>query len=171
MRGAEWATTAKNLHIPNDSPKRAAWCAVIPGIGAVYNRQYMKALTFFAVFAALMVMGDNVDGVFGFGAFVFLIYTMFDAYRTAEAYKRAQVEGNLQPEDLTKDKPKSVMGWGLVLISLGFILLLKNYIHFYFLQRAWPLAFIILGGYLVYAAIKRREREADSAGLLEKKEF
>ena len=27
VRGAEWAATVKDLRLPTDSPKRAAWCA------------------------------------------------------------------------------------------------------------------------------------------------
>ena len=56
VQGAEWATAVKDLRIPIDSPRRAAVCSVIPGMGAVYNNEYMKALTYFAVFAALVIM-------------------------------------------------------------------------------------------------------------------
>src|SRR5205809_402536 len=60
ISGAEWAATVKDMRIPADSPKRAALCSLIPGMGAVYNSQYLKALTFFAVFSALVMMGDDV---------------------------------------------------------------------------------------------------------------
>ncbi len=155
VRGAEWAAAVKDLRMPADSPKRAALCSLIPGMGAVYNNEYLKALTFFAVFAALVMLGDRVDGVFGFGAFAFLIFTMFDSYRTAEARTRARVEGTL-PE-LTMDKDRTIVAWGIFLIVLGVLFLLQNIIPYYFLNRMWPLVFILLGGYLVYRALRDRD--------------
>lgn len=169
VSGAEWAAAAKDLRVPVDSPRRAAVCAVIPGMGAVYNSEYMKAITYFAVFAALVVMGDHIHGVFGFGAFVFLIFTMFDAYRTAESQNKARLEG--MPAKPQPERDRSVVGWGILLIALGVVLLLQNYIPYYFLNRAWPLAFIILGGYLVYESTRRRSDGRPVGPVADKKEF
>jgi len=69
VEGAEWISTIKGLHLPSDSPRRAALCAIIPGLGAVYNSEYLKAVTYFAVWAALIMMGNRISGVFVFGAF------------------------------------------------------------------------------------------------------
>jgi len=171
VRGAEWAATVKDLKIPADSPKRAAVCAIIPGIGAVYNGEYMKAITYFAVFAALTVLGDDVNGVFGFGAFAFLIFTIFDAYRTAEAQARARIEKGTVAAEAGRASERAVAGWGIFLIVLGIVLLLQNYIPFHFLQRAWPLAFILLGGYLVYEALKPRGNDRQIGSAVEKREF
>jgi len=155
VRGAEWAATVKDLRIPTDSPKRAALVSLIPGMGAVYNGEYVKAITQFAVFAALCVMGDDFHEVFGFGAFVFLVFTIFDSYRTAEARNLARIEGRVASvSGLSKDR--SVAGWGIFLIVLGVIFLLQNIIPYHFLHRLWPLVFIGLGGYLVYFAIGKR---------------
>jgi hypothetical protein len=148
VRGAEWAAAVKELRVPADAPKRAALCALIPGMGAVYNNEYIKAITHFAVFAALVTMADHVNGVFGFGAFVFLIFTIFDSYRTAEAKTRARIEARLKPEEVNKDR--TIVGWGVFLMVLGAIFLLQNLIPYYFLNKLWPLVFIFLGGYLVY---------------------
>ena len=148
VRGAEWAAAVKDSRLPTDAPKRAAVVSLIPGMGAVYNGQYQKAITQFAVWAALIIMGDEVHGIFGFGAFVFLIYTMFDSYRTAEANLRMRRQPAQIPNIDTKDR--SVAAWGILLIVLGVIFLLKNFIHMYFLSRLWPLAFMALGAYLVF---------------------
>jgi hypothetical protein len=153
VRGAELSATAKDLHVSTESPKRAALCALIPGIGAVYNGEYTKAVTYFAVFAALCIMGDRVHEVLGFGAFVFLVFTMFEAYRTAEANTRARLEGRAVTPS-PHEKEQAVVGWGIFLILLGFVLLLRNYLPYELLTRLWPLAFILLGGYLVYGALK-----------------
>jgi hypothetical protein len=149
----------KDLRLPTDAPKRAAALALIPGMGAVYNSEYQKAITQFAVFAALSIMGDSIHGVFGFGAFVFLVFTMFDSYRTAEARLRTRLEREIPVQNPVKDQ--TVAAWGILLIGLGVIFLLKNFIHFDFINKLWPLVFIALGAYLVYRYIS--ERDEDSA--------
>jgi hypothetical protein len=164
VQGAEWAATVKGLKLPAEAPKRAAWCAIIPGMGAVYNNEYTKAITYFAVWAALSVMGSRVSPVFGFGAFVFIIFTMFDAYRTAEALARRRLQqGHISTESPQQDR--TIIGWGAFLILLGIVFLLQNIIPYYFfVNRLWPLVFILLGGYLVYRAVKNREKQKqDSA--------
>lgn len=157
--GTEWAATIKGLKLPSDAPKRAAFCAVIPGLGAVYNGEYTKAITYFAVFAALSVMGSRVSGIFGFGAFVFVLFTMFDAYRSAESIARKRVQQGFNPEK-PASQDKTIVGWGVLLIALGLIFLLHNIISYYFswrfLNQFWPVVFILLGGYLVYRAIQAR---------------
>jgi len=159
VQGAEWAATVKGLKLPSDSPKRAALCAIIPGMGAVYNNEYTKAITYFAVFAALSLMSDRVNGVFGFGAFVFLIFTMFEAYRTSEAKARIALQTGAVPEE-PPQKDRTIIGWGVFLIVLGVIFLLQNIIPYYlFVNQLWPLLFILLGGYLVYRAVQNRGKQ------------
>lgn len=163
VQGAEWAAAVKGLRIPADSPKRAAVCSLIPGMGAVYNNEYLKAITFFAVFAALVIMADRVHEVFGFGAFAFLVFTMFDSYRTAELRKRMVLESP-EPAQVT-GRDKSVMGWGIFLITLGVLFLLQNMIPYRFLHHLWPLVFILLGGYLVFRSLKDRGQDTSTSGI------
>lgn len=163
IEGAEWAAAVKGLKLPSDAPKRAAWCAIIPGMGAVYNNEYTKAITFFAVWAALMVMGDRVNGIFGVGAAVFWVFTLFDAYRTAEAQARRRLQGGLQ-QDSSQQQDRTMIGWGVFLIVLGIIFLLQNIIPYYlFVNRLWPLVFVLLGGYLVYRAIQSRDKQSHNS--------
>ena len=170
IRGAEWASAVKDLRIPADSPKRAALCSVIPGMGAVYNSQYLKAMTFFAVFAALVILADDVHGVFGFGAVAFLVFTMFDSYRTAEMRARARLEMSNPPELSGRDT--SVIAWGIFLIVMGFLIMLRNVLPYYLLRQYWPVVFILLGAYLVRRALLEREQSRGSDNVLtEKKEF
>ncbi len=161
--GAEWAMTVKGLRLPADSPRRAAICALIPGMGAVYNNEYLKAITFFAVFASLVMMGDRVNGVFGFGAFAFLVFTIFDAYRTAEFRMRKRLESGDVAENAPR-QDRTIVGWGVFLIILGVLFLLQNMIPYYFLSRLWPLLFILLGAYLVYRALRDQKHEGRNSG-------
>jgi len=171
VRGAEWASAVKDLRIPTDAPKRAAALSLIPGMGAVYNGEYQKAITQFAIFAALVIMGDSVNGVFGFGAFVFLIFTMFDSYRAAEANLRNRLEAKPVKESPAKDR--TVAAWGILLIVLGVLFMAKNFIRYDFLHRLWPIAFIALGAYIVYRSLRDREEESaakNTAALSEPKD-
>jgi hypothetical protein len=160
-RGADWVTTVKDFRLPSDSPRRAAIFAVIPGIGAVYNNEYLKAVTYFTVFAALVVMGDTLNAVFGFGAFVFLVFTMFEAYRTAEKNALRRVQPDV-PGGEPARSDNSLAGWGVFLILAGVLFLLQNILSFYFLVRMWPAIFILIGGFLVYLSVRgRRRRNGD----------
>jgi len=168
VRGAEWAAAVKDFRIPADAPKRAAALSLIPGMGAVYNGDYQKAITQFAVFAALVIMADEVNSVFGFGSFVFLIFTMFDSYRAAESNLRARLDGGPAAVRAATLKDRSAIAWGIFLIGLGGLFLLKNLIRYDFIHRMWPLAFIALGGYIVYRSWRDREEESkNTTGLSE----
>ena len=153
VAGTEWAAVARGIGMPTDAPRRAGFCALIPGMGAVYNSEYLKALTFFAVFASLVMLGDKVHGIFGFGASVFLVYTIFDSYRSAELRIRKRLEPGKALQD-PQERDVTILGWGIFLVILGILFLLQNIIPYYFLDRLWPLLFILLGVYLVYRALK-----------------
>jgi hypothetical protein len=156
VQGTEWAANLKGFRLPTDAPQRAAWFSLIPGMGAVYNNEYLKAITYFAVFAALSMLGSRVHGVFGFGSIAFLVFTMFDSYRTAEGKARKLLESSEMPkEELHQDK--AILAWGVFLIILGILFMLQNLIPYYFLNQLWPLVFILLGGYLVYRAMQKQK--------------
>jgi len=164
IEGAEWASTIRGLRLPSDAPKRAALCAIIPGLGAVYNTEYLKAVAYFAVWAALSVMGNRISSVFGFGAFVFILFTMFDGYRSAEARVRNRIRiGASAVEPPNQDK--TLVGWGVFLMVLGVIFLLHNIIPFYLLNRLWPVIFILLGAFLVYRALLNRKPRTSESSL------
>jgi hypothetical protein len=162
VEGAEWAATVKGLKLPADAPKRAALCAIIPGMGAVYNNEYTKAVTYFAVWAALWLMSDRVNGIFGFGAIVFQIFTIFEAYRTAEALSRRRIHSGVVAEEAPQ-QDRTIIGWGVFLIFLGVVFLLQNLIPYRFFAHLWPLIFILLGGYLVYRAVQSREKQMSNS--------
>jgi hypothetical protein len=157
IEGAEWAATIKGLKLPSDSPRRAALCAIVPGLGAVYNGEYLKAITYFAVWAALAMLGGRISGIFVFGAIVFVLFTMFDAYRSAEAMVRMQIKSVPISEASRKDK--TIVAWGVFLMILGLFFLLENVLPFYYLNKLWPLIFVFLGGYLVYRALQNSKSQ------------
>ena len=67
----------------------AALLGFIPGVGAMYNGQFVKGLVHVAIFATLVWGADNAGGgadvFFGFGIAFWVFYMVFDAYKTARA--------------------------------------------------------------------------------------
>lgn len=130
-------------------PFRAALCGLIIGIGAVYNREYTKAVVHFAVFAGLVIISESV-GVFGLAAFAFYVFTIIDAYRSAEAI----IERG-EPATDERDGMNFPL-WGGVLILMGVLFLLDN-LGAVSIRKAveyWPLILIFLGVYLLLDYIR-----------------
>ncbi|HEY6433844.1 MAG TPA: DUF5668 domain-containing protein [Acetobacteraceae bacterium] len=65
-------------------PMLAALLGVIPGVGAMYNGQYAKAIAHVLIFAVLASLSDN-SSIFGFLVAAWVVYQVFDAYQTAMA--------------------------------------------------------------------------------------
>ncbi len=81
------------------SPVLAGLLGFIPGVGAMYNGQFVKGLVHVGVFAALVAaqtldISDGLHVFLGLGIAFWVFYQVFDAYSTA----RAKLYG-LQPPD------------------------------------------------------------------------
>jgi len=70
-------------HAP--SPGLAAMLGFIPGVGAMYNGQFAKALIHVLVFVSIIWITSNGSGFFGIFIPFFVFYMVFDAYKTARA--------------------------------------------------------------------------------------
>ncbi|RPJ62252.1 MAG: hypothetical protein EHM23_03975 [Acidobacteria bacterium] len=165
VAGAELAGLAATPRLATYSPGRAALFAIIPGIGAVYNRQYVKAVLHFAIFAGLSIIANNGPGVFSVAAFAFYIFTIIDAYRSAQAILRNVVANPRLLEEESEDI--NVPVWGGVLVLLGVLFFLNNMGVFSLAEMTeflWPLFFVALGVYLVvdyYLAGRRRQQATE----------
>ena len=66
----------------------------IPGVGAIYNGQIVKAMIQVLIFGSLIALGDRVgspmDTIFGLGAAAFYFYMVIDSYQTAKAKQLGQ---------------------------------------------------------------------------------
>jgi len=129
------------------SPGAAFVLGLIPGLGAVYNGEYNKALIHIVVFASIIVglnsdIGDSAETVLAFLLAGFILYMAFDAHRTARA--KLAGEASVDPiESLSKDRPVGP----IILIALGALFLLNNFswFPFYRIGRLWPLVLIGVG--------------------------
>ncbi len=77
------------------SPGLAALLGAIPGVGAMYNGQFVKGMVHVVIFAVL-VSAAHVYGVFGLFIAAWIFYQMFEAYHTA----RARRDGDPLPDPL-----------------------------------------------------------------------
>ena|SRR5205809_554494 len=69
--------------LPN--PAVATMLGFIPGVGAMYNGQFAKALIHVAILGMLITIAKHVNDVFGLAIVFFWFYMVFDAYKTANA--------------------------------------------------------------------------------------
>jgi hypothetical protein len=66
------------------NPGTAALLGFIPGVGAMYNGQYIKAIVHVIVFVVLIGLADRY-GFFGILIGFWVLYQVFDAFQTAKA--------------------------------------------------------------------------------------
>ena len=138
-------------------PGTALALGFIPGLGAVYNGEYVKALIQVAIFGGIIaVLSTDIPG--GMDAFLgialgcFYCYMPIDAYRVAKARR----QGEPSPPDLLEGEGKRPIG-AIVLIALGALFLLAN---FHVLERdwfskAWPAGLVLLGIWILMDRMRR----------------
>ncbi len=118
-----------------------------PGLGAVYNGEYNKALIHIVVFAAMIVglnsdIGDGPSVALSLLLAGFIFYMAFDSMRTAKAKLAGEVPAD-PLESWSKNRPIGP----IILIALGALFLLNNFEWFSFgrVLRFWPLILIGVG--------------------------
>jgi TM2 domain-containing membrane protein YozV len=71
------------------NPSAAAVLGLIPGVGAMYNGQFIKGLIHVVVFAVLVSLAAHY-GIFGIFIAAWVVYQSFEAYYTARAMRDGQ---------------------------------------------------------------------------------
>jgi hypothetical protein len=128
------------------SPALATVLGFVPGLGAVYNGQYMKALVHVLLFAAFIgfLNGNHSEGADAVGGILlsaFIVYMAIDANRTA----KAKLRGEPCPDALGNISSRVPLG-PVILIGLGVLFLLDR--HFNVWDRIgeyWPVLLIVMG--------------------------
>jgi len=146
---------------PTDSrPAIAAVLGVIPGLGAVYNGQYVKALIHVVVFASL-IAAVAADIPSSFLAFVIVSFIAFCCYMPVDAYRvaKAHSAGEATPPDLLQGAGRKPIG-AVVLIGLGVLILLANFglLERDWFAKAWPIGLVVLGGWLLFDRLKEQKQ-------------
>lgn len=143
---------------PKAKARLAALCALIPGMGAVYNRQNLKAVVHFVSIVGLFNLTKLhiLPGLFSLAGMAVYIYSMMDAYRTAERISQgdsAEADEARFKQRLAKRAP--VLGVGLIMLGALMVIQILRPFAFINPARLLPVALIILGGYLLTKYFKR----------------
>ena len=98
---ATMVNAAPGLPTNTPSPVLAALVGFIPGLGAIFNGEYIKGIIHIAIFAGIIAMLHNplsagMQTFFGVGLGCFCLYMPVEAYRTARA-KQIAARELLQP--------------------------------------------------------------------------
>jgi hypothetical protein len=133
------------------SPLIAFLLSVIPGLGAAYNGQTVKALVYFGVFVGLFQMAVLTGGtpIFVLGFLGMWVFAALDAWRTARMI-RAGVTPDVAEDILVKRFQGNPKLWGIVLGILGVGFLLQNVFNMRGIMRGLlPAMLIGLGIYIL----------------------
>jgi hypothetical protein len=150
----------KKATIVGTNPGAAFALGLIPGVGAIYNGEFVKAAIHILIFGCLMSLGEMTvvgEGLFGLTTAAFYFYMPFEAYYTAKKRKLSAEEGiELEtPIDRLQQqfggmKDKELWG-GVALVVVGGLFLLGNLDVFAMerLARLWPAGLVFLGVWLL----------------------
>ena len=143
------------------NPGLALFLGLIPGVGAIYNGQIIKAMVQVLIFGSLIAVSHRVGGpfntIFGLGAAAFYFYMVIDSYQTAKRKQLGQpVEEWLGLGDFKMNAPVGAA----LLIGLGVVFLLDNFgvPVFESITRFWPVILIVIGLLMIQNRARRGER-------------
>jgi cell wall-active antibiotic response 4TMS protein YvqF/B-box zinc finger protein len=153
------------------SPGLAFLLGLIPGVGAIYNGQYVKGLIHVVVLGILIGIvssdqtSDGLQPLFGMMIAVWIFYMAFEAYHTARRRQLGQPVDEFSSIMPRHGEPTKFPLAPIILIAAGLLFLLNNLdiIRFGQMIRYWPVALIALGVYLLYERIGGSERRDPQA--------
>jgi len=134
------------------NPGLAATLGFIPGLGAVYNGEYVKALIQVLVFGGLIALiSSDIPGVYV--AFLSIILACFYCYMPIDSYRvsKARQLGQPEPGPIVENKTGRPIG-AFLLILLGVLFLLSNFglLQADWFGKVWPIGLVALGGWLIW---------------------
>ena len=160
---ASGAGTKKEM-VAGNNPGAAFALGMIPGVGAIYNGEFVKAAVHILIFGTLVSLADATDtALFGLASAAFYFYMPFEAYYTAKK-RMLGAEGIMleTPIDRFQQqfgsmKDRELWG-GIALVVIGGLYLLGNLDVFdlHRVGRLWPAVLVFVGVWLLK---KHQDRE------------
>lgn len=146
------------------NPGAALGLGFIPGVGAIYNGEYVKGLIHVLIFGGIIAMlnSDSIStpmqAMLGIFLGIFCVYMPIEAYLTAKAKLMGQAPPGFfggAPAPADSGEAHGIRGiptGAIVLILVGIIFLLGNfgYLDSEYVYRYWPLLLIAIGAWMVW---------------------
>lgn len=142
------------------SPGLAFVLGWIPGVGAIYNGQYLKGLVHAVIFGLLISLintADNTAGepLLGMMLAGFMFYMPFEAYHTAKK-RQMGVPVDEWSSFISQHRSTGRAPVGpIILIVIGVLFLLDtlHVVEFREIGRFWPVILIVVGAYMLWSRI------------------
>lgn len=143
--------------------------AAFPGIGHIYNGLYVRGLTFFLLCATLLALTADQGELFGFVLAFFWIFNMLDSFRQAVLINYGYAQ-DLGLTDLPA-RPRLMQGGllaGVILFLVGLAATLERFfdVDVSLLLDLWPVGFMLIGIWMVVAAVRQRRKSERPGSLL-----
>lgn len=149
------------------SPGLAFVLGLIPGVGAIYNGQYVKGILHVVILGVLIsIVGSGAAGameaLFGLLIALWFFYMAFEAYHTASKRMRGEPVDEFSSLLPLKGYRAGFPVGPVLLIAVGVVFLLDtlDVVRIYRLMRYWPAFLIALGVYLLYVRLFGQRRHS-----------
>jgi hypothetical protein len=147
------------------SPGLAWFLGLIPGVGAIYNGQYLKGLVHALITGLLITLISAAEPSAAVQPMLALLLTAFWIYMPFEAYHTAKRRQSGVPVDewssiVPRRRGGTCIPVGpIVLIIIGVLYLLNtlDLINFAQVARFWPVILIVAGAYMLYNRVTGAE--------------
>lgn len=145
------------------SPLIAMLLGLIPGLGAAYNGQNVKALVHFVVTMGLWMLADvfhsTLEAALAMTGVAFYLYTLYDAFASAQR-QRAGVDLQVEDERIKLFLRQHTHLCGGLLVSIGALAII-NAVFPQYLYRLWPLLLILTGLFLLRGYYRGQHQRLD----------
>jgi TM2 domain-containing membrane protein YozV len=144
--------------VVHSSPALAFILGFIPGVGAIYNGQYIKGLVHAVIFGVIVTLiSGNDEGsavpFLGIMLAAFVFYMPFEAFHTAKKRQMGIAVDEWSSLISQGRMPNRAPTGPIVLIGIGLLFLLHtlNLVNIHRIGRFWPVLLIIIGAYMLYS--------------------
>lgn len=144
------------------SPGTAFALGLIPGVGAICNGEYLKAVVHVLIFGFLISLAGSskvgsFEPLFGIMTAAFFFYMPLEAYHTAK--RNVLRVAGIQFDDRVPNKREENLWTGVILTVMGCLLFVNEWVEG-FLEGAlkfWPVVLIGFGVYKIREHLKRKQ--------------
>ncbi|MCD6450931.1 MAG: hypothetical protein J7L64_00995 [Acidobacteria bacterium] len=136
------------------TPAVAAFLSLIPGLGQIYNNEYLKAIALMLLFGLFVgfIIDLSMIGSYQFLPFAGIVVALVYFGGIVDAYFSAK---RINEEKEILDKGSVIIG--IVLVIIGLLFLFENLGYdLSWLLHYWPLLLIILGVYQIIRYLRKR---------------